>query len=312
MSQLAPVDTRIARIATDRDGVVRSTDALAQEISPSSLSRRARAGQLIRLASGIYAPPYAASLAPTRIRATLASCDGLAALAGGAAAAHDGHWKRHVGGTVVLTRGRVPQGKRLPGIVIRSRRDLDIAHVRESHGITTTVPARTCCDLGTTLTKFQIAHVMYEAAYHGALDLELMSGILDRRRGARGVVAARGALQLFDSGSAGTRSASEDRLLDALIALCVPEPIVNTRGSMGGNDIEPDYLWPELRLNIEVDGPWHDKPEIAAADAFRDAALHVEGWRVIRIRTDVIWNDLQSACAIVLRALKARDTDFCR
>jgi very-short-patch-repair endonuclease len=54
-----------------------------------------------------------------------------------------------------------------------------------------------------------------------------------------------------------------------------------------------DLLAPEIRLVVEVDGPYHE--ERARADARRDRALERAGYRVLRLEAAVIMADLEVA-----------------
>lgn len=44
-----------------------------------------------------------------------------------------------------------------------------------------------------------------------------------------------------------------------------------------------DFAWPDLRIALEVDGWHHLRPESAAKDARRDAALREMGWLTFRV-----------------------------
>lgn len=44
-----------------------------------------------------------------------------------------------------------------------------------------------------------------------------------------------------------------------------------------------DYAWPKEKIALEVDGPHHWRPDVAARDVARDAYLRGENWLVFRI-----------------------------
>jgi len=44
-----------------------------------------------------------------------------------------------------------------------------------------------------------------------------------------------------------------------------------------------DLAFPELRVAVEIDGPHHQRPDVAVRDAFRDQWLRDEGWLVFRV-----------------------------
>jgi very-short-patch-repair endonuclease len=62
-----------------------------------------------------------------------------------------------------------------------------------------------------------------------------------------------------------------------------------------------DFYAPSVRLVIEVDGGCHIVRR--AADARRDAALCLAGYRVVRIDTGLVMSDLGAAVALVRAAL---------
>lgn len=47
-----------------------------------------------------------------------------------------------------------------------------------------------------------------------------------------------------------------------------------------------DFALPAHRLVIEVDGPHHQRPDVAHKDAIRDRVIRSQGWTVIRIDAD--------------------------
>jgi len=53
---------------------------------------------------------------------------------------------------------------------------------------------------------------------------------------------------------------------------------------LDGRAIEPDLLWRERRVVIELDGAtWHDERLAREDDAERQALLEAHGYRVLRI-----------------------------
>ena len=54
-----------------------------------------------------------------------------------------------------------------------------------------------------------------------------------------------------------------------------------------------DFMCKELRLIIEVDGGYHDIPEVAEYDAIRQKALEEAGFTVLRFRNEEVYNDLE-------------------
>jgi len=62
-----------------------------------------------------------------------------------------------------------------------------------------------------------------------------------------------------------------------------------------------DFCAPSVRLVVEVDGACH--ADRRAADARRDAALELAGFRVLRVEADFVLRDLAAVVALVRFAL---------
>ena len=65
-----------------------------------------------------------------------------------------------------------------------------------------------------------------------------------------------------------------------------------------------DFCAPSVRLVVEVDGACHE--DRRAADARRDAALGLAGYRVLRVDAALVTRDLAAAVAPVRAALRRR------
>jgi very-short-patch-repair endonuclease len=90
------------------------------------------------------------------------------------------------------------------------------------------------------------------------------------------------ALALNARGSAGTKSAHEDRFLELIRAAGLPDPLPNAAVQAAGRQIEVDFLWPDLRLCVEVDGAGHNRTRTRNEDRERDEALRAANHEVIR------------------------------
>jgi very-short-patch-repair endonuclease len=62
-----------------------------------------------------------------------------------------------------------------------------------------------------------------------------------------------------------------------------------------------DLLVPELRLVVEVDGPYHQGRR--DADARRDRALARAGYTVLRLEADLVMSDVAAATAQIQEAI---------
>jgi hypothetical protein len=187
------------------------------------------------------------------------------------------------------------------GIVLHSYRHLDPLDVIVYRGIPTTTVARTLVDLSDVLTKFQLANVIYEAAFRKRLDLGATRRAMQRANGRRNLRTLEAAIDLYLSGSAGTRSALEDAFLALLQFAGITEPLVNTH--LEGEEV--DCHWPDRMLVVEVDGPGHrDRPPAQRDDARKDAKLRAAGYTVLRF-TDA---DIKHRPEAVIARIRGRST----
>ena len=203
--------------------------------------------------------------------AVLAAGEG-AVLSHLAAAVHWNIWRRRCDRIDVTVPG---QRRARAGFTIHRCRKLDKRDTTTYHGIPITTPARTLVDLAQTLTPHQLANVIHEAAFRSRFDEDGTRQAMERAHG-RDLTALRAALQAHASGSAGTRSALEDRFLERWTG---PAPRVNTTV----NGIEVDLYWPERDLVVEIDGHGHTRPRTRAQDEDRDRQLQEHGITVLRI-----------------------------
>jgi very-short-patch-repair endonuclease len=139
-----------------------------------------------------------------------------------------------------------------------------------------TTPARALRDL-----KRVLPHEQWEAA-------------LDRARG-RGFPVT----DIVDEAS--TRSALERKFLRLCRRHRIPAPRVNVRA---GNFLV-DFLWPESRLIVEVDGyEFHRDRASFEADRARDAALTSQGYRVLRFTYRQVAGDSARVAATIRKLLR--------
>ena len=105
--------------------------------------------------------------------------------------------------------------------------------------------------------------------------------------------------QLVEAGRAFTRSEAELKMLRLIRSADLPTPRVNAR--VAGYEV--DFLWPDQRLVVEVDGhAYHANRRAFERDRERDAALAAAGITVVR----VTWRQLAGAPeAIVARIASA-------
>ena len=164
----------------------------------------------------------------------------------------------------------------------------------------TTVP-RTLVDLTDVLDARQLANVLHEAAFHRRFNMAATRAAMSRAAGRRNLGTLETALPAHEAGSAGTRSALEDRVLALIGPAGLPEPLSNMPVRAAGRRIEVDLHWPAQGLVVEIDGDGHTRPRTRREDAARDRALRAAGHAVVRFTG----GDVDDRPAAVLEGLRA-------
>jgi hypothetical protein len=179
--------------------------------------------------------------------------------------------------------------RRLVDVRIELCAAADAGHVVEVRGHRVTSFPWTVSDLGTVLEPEQIAQVIQQGRLRGLLELCDLDAVLALRGRFRGCRNVRKALAMYRAGSAGTRSAIEDRVYGWVKELVRKVPPPNMHVRAGDQEFEIDIPFLSRRLCIEVDGPLHDDPDQIERDRVRDAALRAAGFRVERFH----WHDIR-------------------
>ena len=132
------------------------------------------------------------------------------------------------------------------------------------------------------------------------VDARGLESQIERNPGRRGVRALR---RLVDSGPARTRSEAERRLLRLVREARLPKPRLNARVA----GLEVDFLWPDQRLIVEVDGyAFHRGRRAFERDRQRDAALAAQGYTVLRVTWRQLVYEPQAVVARIAAALAVR------
>jgi very-short-patch-repair endonuclease len=64
-----------------------------------------------------------------------------------------------------------------------------------------------------------------------------------------------------------------------------------------------DFAFPELKIDIEIDGQTHNLPKVQKIDAERDEKATSAGWKVIRFSADKVKKDIENCIIIVKNCL---------
>jgi very-short-patch-repair endonuclease len=177
-------------------------------------------------------------------------------------------------------------GDAAPGILIyRDKLGDDEICVRA--GIPATTTARTAFDLGRRGPLVAAVQRLDALANATGLTRREVDPLLERHRGARGIVQLRRAIGLMDGGA---ESPPETSVRLMLIA-GFPRPetqivVVDGYGKFVGR-VDTGYR--EFKVGVEYDGPQHwTDPRQHARDIDRLAELAAQGWVIVRVSRDIL------------------------
>ena len=276
---------------------------LAAGVSEAAIKRRVRSGRLVCVHPGVYAiaPLVEIALAAETTALLAAGPDALLSYHSAATL-----WKlrpgvaRPVHVTVPVRR----RGPRLDREKIRSHRTRFALQRRLVEGLPVTSPARTLMDQATTeLTDRDLERLLDEALFARRLvsEGELRTAILRAGRHQGAAILGR----ILAAGHADTRTDSdaEEALLELVRQARLPEPV--TRASV--LDHRLDFLWPDHRLGVEVDGfSYHRSRAAFSRDRRRDADLLTRaGISIVRVPAADVFEDGLAVVALISRALTA-------
>ncbi len=289
----------VVRHAMANNGVVTRREALALGMKPRTLDHRIADGELVKVATSVYALPgvleseAAALTAATRSLGTVVSHQAAARLHGVVAP----------GPRLVVS---VPHRRThlFPEIVVHQLTDIREVDVCQMKGVPTTTPGRTVVDLAAVLSPTGLGRTIDRFASKGLASFEEMSETLDQlaRKGKPGVVKLRRALEpRLESGDR-SESDLETRLLELIRLSGLPEPTSQYRPSwLKQFDGRVDLAYPESRLVIEGDSrEWHADEYTFQADRERDNLAQLAGWRVLRFT----WHDITRRPEYVVSSIR--------
>jgi very-short-patch-repair endonuclease len=195
----------------------------------------------------------------------------------------------------VVGRGR----RSRPGLTVHRVQKLDPRDRGQRHGIPVTSPARALLDHAAYAPPDEVERAIGEASALKLVTENQILGALERAPKRAGAGRLRGELAR-ERGPQWTRSEGERRMLKLIRAAGLPQPLTNVR-------IEgwpTDFLWPEHKLIVEVDGyPFHSHRRAFERDRRRDAAHVTAGYVVIRFTWRQLIEEPLVVVATVARAL---------
>jgi len=267
-------DRLIARCAAARDGVVSHAELLAVGISDQQIWRRVRSGRLRRVHRGVYAIGGAELSARGRWQAALLAAGPGGALSHRSGGAAVGLSVRE-GPNVELT--VPPSGRRSQtGIVVHAA-DLEAGEIVERSGLAVLGAPRLLLNLAPIVSLPKLERLLAEAAHIGILQPDALQSLFERCRGYRGIRALRTAAEGFCDTSR-TRSVPEANFQLLCGRYGIPAPCVNV--PVGNREV--DFLWPDERLIVEIDGfTAHGNRSRFESDRARAVELRLGGYEYL-------------------------------
>jgi very-short-patch-repair endonuclease len=269
-------DQNIRRLAERQHGVVSRRQLLQAQFHPDVIDRAVGAGRLAPLFRGVYAVGHTAISREGWWMAALLVCGDSAALSHRSAAAL---W-RFAGGPVrpieLIVAGN--RGRTQPGLRTHRMRLHPDEAVRFD-GLRVTTPARTIADLAPRLDPRALRRLIERAQDLRRFETAAIRTHLSRHPRRPGRRLLRDLIDLHQPDAEGARSHLERLFLKAIRRARLPKPEVNVQ--IAG--AERDFVWPEQRLVVEVDGyAYHSSRAAKQRDHRRDRALTSLGWRPVR------------------------------
>ncbi|WP_006241468.1 endonuclease domain-containing protein [Mycolicibacterium tusciae] len=177
--------------------------------------------------------------------------------------------------------------------------------VQSIGSIPITTPARTAFDLGRrygrTLAVVRIDALM-QATSLKPTDITVL---IDRHRGARGIVQAREAVELSDAGAESPQE-SRTRLVLTDAGLRPRQTQIDVFNRYAEHVGRIDMGWNDWKVGVEYDGRQHwTDPAIRDRDVDRQAELEALGWRIVRVSAGMLRYRPVSIVARTRAALRA-------
>ena len=291
-------DWVISHLAAMQHGVVGRAQLIALGVSGQAIAWRLKQGRLHPVHRGVYLVGHTVAPAKAMEMAAVLACGEFALISHRSAAAL---WQIVAARPGDLIEVTVTSGghRERPGIRVHRSRTIAPKDIRKLERIPLTSPARTLLDLATVATPRVLEQAISEAESRRLVRRSELRALLDRASNVPGSAALRSALEQ-DGGPALTRSQAEERLLGLIRAARLPSPDTNI--NLAG--FEVDFVWPDQKLVVEVDGyRFHSSRAAFERDRRRDAKLGELGFRVIRVTWRQLVDEPHAVVAGIAAAL---------
>lgn len=246
MAAVLPIDLEVARVAAQNDGIVDHLELIALGLSRYEIRGRIERGRLHVLHRGVYAVGHRAISRRGRWIAALRAHGEGSLLARRSAAAH-------VGLSVIegprVEICRPPTGRRRRDGISVQAVELPVEDRSVHRGLPVVAAPRLLLDLAPIVGERRLRTLVAEASHRGLLPPDRLASLLERSAGRRGVRAMRLATEGYRD-TEQTRSVPEASFVLLCRRFGLPDPAVN----VPVGDLEVDFLWPQHRLIVEIDG----------------------------------------------------------
>jgi very-short-patch-repair endonuclease len=196
------------------------------------------------------------------------------------------------------------------GLVVHETQALAGVDVTVVDGIPVTTPARTMFDLGGCYGIGMVEYALENALRRGLVTLPELDATLRRlsRRGRPGGPTLRQLVEARTGRRCATESEMETKLLRAIRAAGLPEPVVQYEVWAGGALIgRVDFAYPDAHIAIEYDSDEHHSGRRARRrDRARRHELIAAGWLPIDIGPDELRRGATGVCAAIEAAFRRR------
>jgi very-short-patch-repair endonuclease len=270
-------------LAGRQHGVISRRQLLERGWHRAAIGRAVAARHLLPLHAGVYAVGHRAIGHEGRWMAAVLAGGADAVLSGRSAAAHHGLIARDTGVTHITAPVAVNRRR-----IVGHRAALHPGDRTVHRRIPVTTVARTLVDLDHELDDDAYEAVVREAMFRGRFDPAAIADALTRRRARR--------LARYLDDRTPTQSVMENRFLAICRRHRIPAPLTQQ-----GDAPRLDFLWPDRRLVVEVDGWAAHRTRIAfQRDRTTTNALLLDGYLVLRFT----WEDLTQRPARVAAQIR--------
>jgi hypothetical protein len=284
MPPVSPAVSRALAHAATQHGLVTAAQCRDIGISRNTVQRLIARGVWTREAPGVYRVVGVPRTWEGRALAAVLAAGPGALVSHGSAAHLWGLQGFPAPGRIDVTVARHARPVRRPGVVVHESVAHHLADPRRRWGVPVTGPTRTFLDVAGGAEDLLVPlRALDEIRRLGhATWADLWESLLTHAcSGRNGIAVARHALQLRD-GKRVPDTEFARLFLRTIAAAGLPEPASEHVVTAGGRRYRLDCAYVAPRIDIELDGRDHLRPEVHDRDCVRDNQLELDGWLVLR------------------------------